>query len=161
MRRRTARPMSLILMLAAAFLSSGVAAAQGFGSRGGGSFLPRQRVLKNLSGITEDQLSQINALGEEFKATFGSFREEHRILRELLEAELKSHTPNATVVGKLVISQRSLAQQSRIAQEGFRETFQSILTLEQQQELEAKRNPRHPRHRGFGRGPGDFSKDGF
>ncbi len=161
MRRRTARPMSVILMLAAAFLSFGMAAAQGFGPRGGSSFLPRQRVLENLSGITEDQLNQINALGEEFKATFGSLREERRNLRELLEAELNSQTADPTVVGELVLSQRSLAQQSRTTQEGFRETLQGILTLEQQEELKEMRNTRRHKRRGFGRGPGGFSNGGF
>ncbi len=161
MRTRTARPRNVILMLAAAFLSSGMAAAQGFGPRGGSAFLPRQKVLENLSGITEDQLSQINALGEEFKATFGSFREERRNLRELFEAELNSLTPNPTVIGELVISQRSLAQQSRTTLEGFRETFNSILTLEQHEELEQMRNTRRHKRRSFGRGPGGFSNGGF
>ncbi len=161
MRRRTARPMNVILMLAAAFLSSGMAAAQGFVPRGGSAFLPRQKVLEKLSGITEDQLSQINVLGEEFKATFGSFREERRNLRELFEAELNSLTPNPTVIGELVISQRSLAQQSHTTLEGFRETFHSILTLEQQEELEQMRNSRRHKRRGFGRGPGGFSNGGF
>ena len=151
----------MILVLATGFLSSGIAMAQGFGPRGGGSFLPRQRVLENLSGITEYQLSQINALGEEFKATFGSFREERRNLHELLEAELKSENPDAATVGQWVISQRDLAQQWRTTQEGVPETFQSILTLEQQEELEEMRNTRHHRRRGFGRGPGGFSNGGF
>ena len=54
MKRRTTRTLSMILVLATAFLSSGIAMAQGFGPRGGGSFLPRQRVLENLTDITKN-----------------------------------------------------------------------------------------------------------
>ena len=162
MKRGATGTLSMILVLAAsAFLSAGIAVAQDFGPRGGGSFLPRQRILGNLSGITEDQLQQINALEEEMKTSFGFFREERRNLHELLEAELKSETPDATTVGQLVIDQRDLAQQLRTTQEGFRETFPSILTLEQQEELKQMRNTRHHRRRGFRRGPGGFSNDGF
>ncbi len=160
MKRKTAGPMSLILVLATAFLSSSLAMAQGFGPRGGGSFLPRQRALENLPGMTEEQLSAINALGEEFKATFGSFREERKNLHDLLEAELKSENPDATTVGQYVISQRDLAQQLRTTQGDFRETFQSILTLEQQEALKEMRSSRRHGRRG-GRGHGGFSNDGF
>ena len=81
MKRGATGTLSMILVLAAsAFLSAGIAVAQDFGPRGGGSFLPRQRILGNLSGITEDQLQQINALEEEMKTSFGFFREERRNL---------------------------------------------------------------------------------
>ena len=152
MKRGTTGTLSMILVLATVFISSGVAMAQGFGPRGGGSLLPRQRVLENLTGITEEQLSQINALGEEFKAAFGSFREERRNLHELLEAELKSETPDPTVVGNLVISQRDFAQQLRTTQEDFRVAFQGMLTVEQQEELEEMRNSRRHGRRGSRRG---------
>ncbi len=147
----------ILVLVATVFLSSGIAMAQSFGPRGGGSLLPRQRVLQNLTGITEEQLSQINALGEEFKVAFKSFRGERRNLHELLEAELKSETPNPTVVGDLVISQRDLAQQQRTTQEDFRAAFQGMLTVEQQEELEEMRNTRRHRRRGSG----GFSNGGF
>ena len=106
-------------------------------------------------------MSRINALGEEFKANYGFFREERRNLHESLEAELNSEDSDATTVGQWVISQRDSAQQWRTTQEGFRESFQSILTLEQQEELEEMRNTRRHRRRGFSRGPGGFSNGGF
>ena len=156
MKRGTTKTLSMILVMATVFLSSGMAMAQDFGPRRGGSFLPRQRLLENLTGITEEQLSQINALGEEFKATFEFFREERRNLHESLETELTSETPDATTVGQWVISQRDLSRQWRTTQEDLRGAFQGILTVEQQEELEAMRNTRRHRRRGSGRDSGGF-----
>lgn len=156
MRRTTTGILGMILVLVTAgFLSAGITTAQDFGPRRGGAFLP-QRLLRNLTGITKEQLAQINTLEEEMKATLSSFREERRSLREGLEAEFASGNPDPTTVGSLVISQRQLAQQLRSTQESYRETFLGIFTLEQQEELEEMRNNRRHRRRGPRSGPGGF-----
>ncbi len=160
MTRRTTRTLSMILVLATAFLSSGIAMAQGFGPRGGGSFLPPQRVLENL-GLTEEQSGQIDLLREELRITLGSFQEERRNLHEQLQAELQLEAPDHTVVGGLVISGRDLGEQIRATQQNFRETFQSILTSEQLEALKEMRNTRRHRRRGFGQDSGGFSNGGF
>ena len=162
MKRTTTGTLGMILVLmTATFLSSGIAMAQDFGPRGERSPLTRQRFLENLPGMTEEQLSQISALGEEFKAASGFLREERKILHDQLEAALQSANPDAITVGQLVISQRDLREQRRSAQEDFRATFQSLLTLEQQEALEEMRNRRRRGRRGLGRRSGDFSNDGF
>ena len=153
--------LGMILVLVTAFLTTGIAVGQDFGPRGERSPLIRQRFLENLPGMTEEQLSQISALGEEFKATSGFLREERKNLHDQLEAALQSANPDAITVGQLVISQRDLREQRRSAQEDFRATFQSLLTLEQQEALEEMRNSRRRGRRGLGRRSGDFSNDGF
>ncbi len=152
MKRRTTRTLSMILVLATAFLSSGIAMAQGFGPRGGGSFLPRQRVLQNLPGITEGQLGQIDLLREELRITLGSFQEERRNLHEQLQVELQLEAPDHTVVGGLVISGRDLREQIHATQQNFRETFQLILTSEQLEALKELNTTRRHRRRGFSNG---------
>ena len=161
MNRTTTGILGMILVLmATTFLTTGISAAQNFGPRGEKSFLP-QRLLENLPGMTEEQLGQISVLGEESKATVGSFREERKNLHNLLETELQSGNPDPTTVGQLVISQHDLDKQRRSTQEDFRETFQSMLTLEQQEALEEMRNSRRGGRRGPGRHRGGFSNDGF
>ncbi len=151
MKRRTTRTLSMILVLATALFSSGIAMAQGFGPRGGGSFLPPQRVLENL-GLTEGQLGQIDLLREELRITLGSFQEERRNLHELLQAELQLEAPDHTVVGGLVISGRDLREQIHATQQNFRETFQLILTSEQLEALKELNTTRRHRRRGFSNG---------
>ena len=161
MNKTTTESLAMIMVLATAFLTTGIAMAQDFGPRGERSPLTRQRFLENLPGMTEEQLSQISALGEEFKATSGFLREERKNLHDQLEAALQSANPDAITVGQLVIFQRDLREQRRSAQEDFRATFQSLLTLEQQEALEEMRNSRRRGRRGLGRRSGDFSNDGF
>ncbi len=161
MNKTTTGTLGMILVLATAFLTTGIAVGQDFGPRGERSPLTRQRFLENLPGMTEEQLSQISALGEEFKATSGFLREERKNLHDQLEAALQSANPDAITVGQLVISQRYLNEQRRSAQEDFRATFQSLLTLEQQEALKEMRNSRRRGRRGLGRRSGDFSNDGF
>ncbi len=152
MKRKTAGPMTLILVLATVFLSSGLATAQDRGGRRAGGFLvPPQRLLEHL-GVTEDQSIQINALGERFKAASESFHAERRNLHEQLEAEFQSGSPDPAVVGSLVISQRDLAQRQRTIQGEYRADFQSLLTVEQQEELEEMRTSRRHGRRGSRRG---------
>lgn len=151
MKRRTARPMNVILLLAAAFLSSGLAAAQDFGGRAGGFLVPPKRVLEHL-GITDPgQLEQINQLREEAKTTLGFLQEEQREYRKQLRTLLELQAPDPTDVGNAVLSGHSVGEDIRTTRQSFRQQFQLILTPEQLTALEEFKSNRHSR-RGFRRG---------
>ena len=150
MKRRTARPMSMILLLATAFLSSGLVAAQDFAGRAGGFLVPPQRVLENL-GISEGQLEQINQLKEEAKTALGLLQEEQKEYRQQLRFLLESEAPNPTDVGNAVLSGRSVGEDIRTTRKSFRQQFQLILTPEQLTALKEFNSNRH-RRRGFRRG---------
>ncbi len=151
MKRRTARPMNVILLLAAAFLSSGLAAAQDFGGRAGGFLVPPKRVLEHL-GITDPgQLEQINQLREEAKTTLGFLQEEQREYRKQRRTLVELQAPDPTDVGHAVLSGHSVGEDIRTTRQSFRQQFQLILTPEQLTALEEFNSNRHSR-RGFRRG---------
>ncbi len=159
MERRTTRTLSMILVLAAAFLSSGLARAQDRGGRGGGSLVPHQMVLEHL-GITDPgQLEQINQLEEAAKTDLGILREEQQEYRDQLRTLLDTEDPNPTEVGILVISARNTGKDIRSIWQSYREQFKLLLTSEQLtawEEFQSKRNNRRGSRRGF-RGGGDGS----
>ncbi|MCH8321039.1 MAG: hypothetical protein IH790_08800 [Acidobacteria bacterium] len=151
MKRRTARPMTVILLLTAAFLSSGLAAAQDFGGRAGGFLVPPQRVLEHL-GITDPgQLEQINQLREDAKTSLGALQEEQKGYRQQLRSLLELEAPDPTDVGNAVLSARNTGEDIRTSRQSFREQFQLILTPEQLTALEEFNSNRRSR-RGFRRG---------
>jgi Spy/CpxP family protein refolding chaperone len=151
-----------LLLVATIFLSSGMVVAQRFGGRDGGPMALPQRLLENL-GITDVQAEQITQLREEAKSTLGALHEEQKGYRQQLKTLLESEAPNPIDVGNTVIAAHDLREEIGATQKSFRETFQSILTLEQQEALEEMRNSRRRGRRGHrgSRGPGDFSNDGF
>ena len=153
--------MSVILLLAAASLSSGMAAAQGFGGRAGGFLVPPQRVLEHL-GITDPgQLEQINQLREGAKTAFGLLQEEQKEYRQQLRTLLYSEAPDPTEVGNAVIWAHEVSEEILTARQSFREEFRAILTAEQLTALEGFNSNRHSRRgrRGF-RGDRDGSPEG-
>ena len=151
MKRRTARPMTVILLLTAAFLSSGLAAAQGFGGRGSGSLVPSQRLLERL-GITDPvQLEQINQLREDAKTSLGALQEEQKEFRQQLRTLLESEDPDPTEVGNRVIWSRNVGADIRTVREGIRAEFEASLTADQLTAWEEFQSNRRSR-RGFRRG---------
>ena len=151
MKRRTTKTWSMILVMATVFLSSGIAAAQGFGRRAGGFLVPPQRVLEHL-GITDPgQLEQINQLKEDAKTALGLLQEEQKEYRQQLRTLLELQAPDPTDVGNAVISARIVGKEIRTTRQGVREQFQLILTPEQLTALEEFNSKRHSR-RGFRRG---------
>ncbi len=163
MKTRTAKPMSVILLLAAAFLSSGLAIAQDHGGRRGGSLVPHQRILERL-GITDPgQLEQLNQLEEAAKTDLGILREEQQEYRDQLRTLLDTEDPNPTEVGILVISARNTGEDIRSIWQSYREQCELLLTSEQLtawEEFQSQRNNRRGSRRGF-RGGGVGSSGGF
>lgn len=156
MNRTTTGTLGMILVLVAAtFLSSGMAAAQRFGGRAGGSLVPPQRVLEHL-GITDPgQLELISQLREDAKSILSSLHEEQKGYRQQLKTLLESEAPNPTDVGNAVIAARNVGGEIRTTQQSFRDQFQLILTQEQLTALEEFNSNRHRRRgsrRGFGGG---------
>ena len=152
MKRRTARPMTVILLLTAAFLSSGLATAQDRGGRRrGGSLVPHQRVLERLGTPEPGQLELINQVEEAAKTDLGILREEQKEYRLQLRTLLDTEDPNPTEVGNLVISARNTGQDIRSIQQSYREQFELLLTPEQLTALEEFNSNRRSR-RGFRRG---------
>ncbi len=135
MKKRTAKVMSVILVVATGFLGAGMAAPQGFGGRAGRSLIPPQRVVEEIPGISAGQLGEIDLLREEAKATMEFLLEQQRELRQALRTHLDSEAPDPFEVGGLVISGRDVANEIRTSQQDFRETFQAILTSEQLEAL--------------------------
>ncbi len=164
MKRTTTGTLGMILVLmTAVFLSSGVAAAQRFGGRAGGSLIPPQRILDNL-GITEVQQEQISQLREDAKSILGSLHEEQKGYRQQLKTLLESEAPNPTDVGNAVIAARNVGGEIRTTQQSFRDQFQLILTQEQLTALEEFNSNRHRRRgsrRGFGEGWDGSPKSDF
>ncbi len=155
MKRRTTKTLSMILVMATVFLSSGIAAAQGFGRRAGGSLVPPQRVLEHL-GITDPgQLEEINSLKEAAKTALGPLQEEQKGYRQQLRILLELEDPDPIDVGNAVIRARNVGEVIRTTRQNFREQFQLLLTPEQLTALEEFNSNRH-RRRGFRRGSGGF-----
>ena len=163
MKRETTKTLSMILMIATLFLSSGIAVAQGRGGRGGGSLVPPQRVLEHL-GITDPgQLELINQLVEDGKAAFGVLREEQKEYRQQLRTLLESEDPDPTEVGNAMIWARNVGADIRTVREGIRAEFEASLTADQLTALEEFNSNRHSRRgfrRGF-RGDREGSLEGF
>jgi Spy/CpxP family protein refolding chaperone len=155
MKRETTRSLSMILVLATAFLSSGIAAAQGRGGRVGGSLVPPQRLLERL-GITDPgQLEEINNLKEAAKAALGLLQEEQKEYRQQVRTLLESEAPDPVDVGNIVIWTHNLGEEIKAARQSFREQFELLLTSEQLLTLEEFSSNRHGRRgsrRGFRRG---------
>ena len=163
MKRRTAMPIHVILLLTAAFLTSGLATAQDHGGRRGGSLVPHQRILERL-GITDPgQLEQISQLEEAAKTDLGILREEQQKYREQLRTLLDMADPNPTDVGNLVISARNTGEDIRSIGQSYREQFELLLTPEQLtawEEFKANRQNRRGSRRGFREGR-DGSPEGL
>ena len=113
--------------------------------------LPPNRVLKNRIGLSDEQLTQVNQLREDFKATVEPLLEQGHALRGSLRTELESDAPSVETVGNLVISGRDVRKQIRATRQNFRESFESILTPEQAEKLNEFKERGHRRGRGFGR----------
>ncbi len=163
MKKGTATTLSMILVMATVFLSSGIAAAQGFGGRGGGSQVPSQRLLERL-GITDPvQLEGINQLVEDGKAALGILREEQKEFRQQLRTLLESEDPDPAEVGNKVIWARDVGADIRTVREGIRAEFEANLTADQLtawEEFNSNRQRRRGSHRGF-RGDREGSREGF
>jgi Spy/CpxP family protein refolding chaperone len=163
MKRGTATTLSMILVMATVFLSSGIAAAQGFGGRGGGSLVPSQRLLERL-GITDPvHLEGINQLVEDGKAALGALQEEQKEFRQQLRTLLESEDPDPTEVGNRVIWSRNVGADIRTVREGIRAEFEASLTADQLtawEEFNSNRQRRRGSHRGF-RGDREGSPEGF
>jgi hypothetical protein len=163
MKRRTAMPMNVILLLTAAFLISGLATAQDHGGRRGGSLVPSQRLLERL-GITDPvQLEGINQLAEDGKAALVILREEQKEFRQQLRTLLESEDPDPTKVGNTVIWARDVGGDIRAVREGIRAEFEASLTGDQLtawEEFNSNRHSRRGSRRGF-RGDRKDSPDGF
>ncbi len=163
MKRRTAKPIHVILLLTAAFLSSGLATAQDRGGRRGGSLVPHQRVLEHLGISDPGQLELIDQLVEAAKTDLGILREEQNDYRQQLRTLLNTEAPNPTDVGNLVISARNTGQHIRSLQQSYRDQFDLLLTPEQLtawEEFKSNRKNRRGSRRGFREGrdgsPEDF-----
>ncbi len=151
MKRRTAMPMNVILLLTAAFLISGLATAQDHGGRRGGSLVPSQRLLERL-GITDPvQLEGINQLAVDGKAALVALQEEQKEFRQQLRTLLESEDPDPTEVGNRVIWSRNVGADIRTVREGIRAEFEASLTADQLTALEEFNSNRRSR-RGFRRG---------
>ncbi len=163
MKRRTAMPMNVILLLTAAFLISGLATAQDHGGRRGGSLVPSQRLLERL-GITDPvQLEGINELAEDAKRALGILREEQKKYRQQIRTLLESGTPDPEEVGNNVIWAHSVSEDISTVREGIRAEFEASLTADQLTALEEFNSNRHSRRgsrRGF-RGDREGSREGF
>ncbi len=163
MKRGTATTLSMILVTATVFLSSGIAAAQGFGGRGGGSLVPSQRLLERL-GITDPmQLALINQLAEDGKAALVALQEEQKEFRQQLRTLLESEDPDPTEVGNTVIWARDVGADIRAVREGIRADFEASLTTDQLtawEEFNSNRHSRRGSRRGF-RGDREGSREGF
>ena len=162
MKRRTAMPMNVILLLTAAFLISGLATAQDHGGRRGGSLVPSQRLLERL-GITDPvQLEGINQLAEDGKAALVALQEEQKEFRQQLRTLLESEDPDPTEVGNTVIWARDVGADIRAVREGIRAEFEASLTADQLtawEEFNSNRQRRRGSHRGF-RGDREGSPEG-
>ena len=163
MKRRTAMPMNVILLLTAAFLISGLATAQDHGGRRGGSLVPSQRLLERL-GITDPvQLEGINQLVEDGKAALGALQAEQKEYRQQIRTLLESEDPDPTEVGNAMIWARNVGADIRTVREGIRAEFKASLTADQLTALEEFNSNRHRRRgsrQGF-RGSRDGSPEGF
>ena len=152
MKRRTAKPIHVILLLTAAFLISGLATAQDHGGRRGGSLVPSQRLLERL-GITDPvQLEGINQLVEDGKAALGALQEEQKEFRQQLRTLLESEDPDPTEVGNTVIWARDVGADIRAVREGIRADFEASLTTDQLtawEEFNSNRHSRRGSRRGF------------
>lgn len=99
-------------------------------------FLPRIWVIKKVLQPTKEQFSQIRELSEEVKGQIKLIRENGRVLRRKIRAELDREEPSPIRVGKLVMSGHQLRKQTQNIRLSFRKSFRSLLTPEQLENLD-------------------------
>lgn len=127
------------------------------GDRAGKALFPPVRMLQEVVGLTDEQLSELDRLREEFRVTVEPLFQQARGFRQAVDEELDQEQPSALRVGELVISGRDVRRQIGDARQSFRDTFEGILTTEQLEKLEEFKE-REPSHRGFRRGRRGFRR---
>ena len=133
---------------------------QGPGHRGpgpGGGMIPPADYLD----LSEEQAEAAQALREASRAQLDGVREETRALHEQLKATLDSESPDATIVGQLVIDIHALRQRVRAAHEDVESQFADLLDAEQLEKWENFKELRESRRGPGGRGGRDHSRGGF
>ena len=81
--------------------------------------------------LTEEQLDEVYTIKEEIRETVKSLQKQRRVVSKNLRNELKSEEPSEIEVGKLVILKNNLSEEISEARDSFKESFMTILTLEQ------------------------------
>jgi Spy/CpxP family protein refolding chaperone len=174
MKEKIAIVMVTVLLVGAGFLGSGMAAQRGggHGPRGfggpeafgegakDGMGIPSQRMLRRILDLSEEQIEEVKLLKEMVKATVEPLNEERRVLREQLKAAMDTDTPDALLVGQLVIYSRNVSEDIQAVRESFADSFKTILTDEQIAKLEGPHDRRGSKG-GHRRGPDGPEKDGF
>jgi Spy/CpxP family protein refolding chaperone len=96
--------------------------------------------------LTPAQLASLAELAEEHQAALESSRALMMSTRETLQAALESGDP--TQIGNAMLAQREVREQQRQMHEEFMGQFRNLLTLDQQETLDALESFRG--ERGFG-----------
>ena len=174
MQKKIAIVMATVLLVGAGFLGSGMAAQRGeghgargfggseaFGEGAGGEMgIPSQRMLRRVLDLTDEQIEEVKLLKEAAKLSLEPLVEERRALREQLKAAMDTDTPDALLVGELVIGSRNVSEDIQAARESFADSFKTILTDEQLAKLEELQG-RQGSGRGHRRGPHGPEEEGF
>ena len=109
---------------------------EGRGRRGRrGDTLPRKRALRRL-GLTAEQMALVKTLRETHRTKMASLREKAAGIRSRLREQLELEESSPARVGELVIEERNVRQQIRMAQQSKRKSFAAMLTEEQREKLE-------------------------
>jgi Spy/CpxP family protein refolding chaperone len=145
-RKMTVMVVAGLILVASASISL-AQRQRGFG-RPGGDLLR----MKEYLGLTEQQVTDVEALREKHRAASEPILQELKAKREALRTALGSAEPNATTVGQMVIAVRALGNQLRALNEGLRADTLALLTPEQKDKL-LTRGPGRPRGPRGQRGP--------
>jgi Spy/CpxP family protein refolding chaperone len=171
MKKQIAIAMVTVLLVGAGFMGSGMAVQRGGGPRGSGGHeafgegtrndvgIPSQRMLRRVLELTDAQIEEVKLLKEAAKAAVEPLTDERRSVREQLRAAMDVETPDAVLVGELIIASRDIAEDIQAARESFKDSFMTILTDEQIAKLEGLQD-REGSGRGHRRGQRGTPEDG-
>ena len=97
--------------------------------------VPPELVLMHVLDLSQDQVFEIQRLGEERAAAIEPVAFEIQSLHEELAMILESETPDPGQVGEIVLAVRGLEKEIGAQQERFRQGFEAMLTLEQKERV--------------------------
>jgi Spy/CpxP family protein refolding chaperone len=97
---------------------------------------PPEQVLKDVLGLTDDQLAQIHALAQARGTATQALVTQMQAAQQALQTALTAATPDPTAVGNALLAIRNIEKQVEAAGDAFRAGVANVLTADQKAKVE-------------------------